>query len=123
MVSNLSLALPPLDEQKRIVKKVDQLMSFCEELKNRLEKKQKREERLNVSAFSSLEQSLTVEELKGSLQFVLTNLPSLCTDRKQVQQLRNAIVSLAVKGILVLQDSDDEPARVFLDKIKQKKNN
>ncbi|WP_239075122.1 hypothetical protein [Bacillus paranthracis] len=98
-------------------------MSFCEELKNRLEKKQKREERLNVSAFSSLEQSLTVEELKGSLQFVLTNLPSLCTDRKQVQQLRNAIVSLAVKGILVLQDSDDEPARVFLDKIKQKKNN
>lgn len=121
IVSNLSLALPPLDEQKRIVKKVDQLMSFCEELKNRLEKKQKREERLNVSVFSSLEQSLTVEELKGSLQFVLTNLPSLCTDRKQVQQLRNAIVSLAVKGILVLQDSDDEPARVFLDKIKQEK--
>lgn len=117
IVSNLSLALPPLNEQKRIVKKVDQLMSFCEELKKRLEKKQKREERLNVSAFSSLEQSLTPEELKRNLQFVLTNFSSFCTDTKHVQQLRKTILSLAVKGKLVTQDSTDEPASVLLGKI------
>ncbi|PHE54665.1 restriction endonuclease subunit S [Bacillus pseudomycoides] len=114
-------ALPSLNEQQRILEKVDQLMNFCEVLKKRLEKKQKREEGLNISAFSSLEQSLTPEELKRNLQFVITNFSSLCTDTKRVQQLRNAIVSLAVKGKLILQGSDDEPASTLLDKMKQEK--
>ncbi|HFJ9508703.1 restriction endonuclease subunit S [Bacillus paranthracis] len=111
------IPLPPLNEQKRIVEKVDQLMDFCEKLKERVEKKKKREDRLNVSALSSLEQSITSEELKESLQFVLNNLSVLCTDTKHVQQLRNVILALAVKGKLVLQDENDEPASVLLERI------
>lgn len=118
---NLSFPFPPLNEQRRIVKRVDQLMSFCEELKKRLEKKRERGGRLNVSAFSSLEQSLTPEALKENLQFVLTNLSSLCTEEKHIQQLRNAIVSLAVKGKLVPQDKNDEPASALLEKVKEEK--
>jgi type I restriction enzyme, S subunit len=120
-VSNIVVPLPPLNEQKRIVEKVDQLMSFCEELKKRLEKKQRREDRLNISVFSSLEQSATEEELQENLQFVLSNLHTLCTDTKHVQKLRNAILSLAVKGKLVPQDPNDEPACVLLERIKEEK--
>lgn len=35
-ISNTILALPPLNEQQRIVAKVDQLMALCDQLKNRL---------------------------------------------------------------------------------------
>ncbi|PES34154.1 restriction endonuclease subunit S [Bacillus thuringiensis] len=113
--------IPSLKVQKHIVEKVDQLMNLCEELKKRLEKKQRRENKLNISAFSSLEQSLTPRELMENLQFILTNLSSLCTDTKHVEQLRNVILSLAVKGKLVLQNFNDEPASILLEKIKAEK--
>ncbi|MBD8109678.1 restriction endonuclease subunit S [Priestia megaterium] len=120
-VPNFIIPLPPFAEQKRIIEKVSQLMSFCEELKKRLEKKQKIEDRVNMSTFASLEKSTVGEELQGNLQFIISNLHSICTNKKHVQQLRNAILSLAMKGKLVKQDKNDEPASVLIEKVKQGK--
>ncbi|MBY7125750.1 restriction endonuclease subunit S [Bacillus sp. 16GRE42] len=117
----IPVPVPPVLEQKHIVEKIYQLMSFCRKLKEQLEKKQRREDRLNISAFLLLEQSETEKELKENFQFVLSHLHSLCTDTKHVQKLRNAILSLAVKGKLVPQDDNDEPASIFLEKVKQEK--
>lgn len=113
--------LPPLNEQQRILEKVNQLMKFCDELKKDLKKKQIQKDRLNLSALSSLEESLTYEELRESLKFILNNLSSLCTDIKHVQQIRKVILSLAVKGNLVPQDLKDKPANMLLEEIKKVK--
>ncbi|MEI2437856.1 restriction endonuclease subunit S [Priestia megaterium] len=120
-IKNFLIPIPPLEEQKRIVEKVDYLVDFCEKLKQQLEKKKRREDKLNISIFNSLEQSLTIEELKDNLEFLLANLSSLCTDIKYVQQLRNTILSLAVKGKLVPQDLKDQPASMLLEEIKKEK--
>ncbi|MGE1054632.1 restriction endonuclease subunit S [Bacillus cereus] len=120
-LSGFLIPIPPLNEQKRIVEKLNQLMCFCDKLKERLEKKQRREDKLNLSVFSTLEQSQTVEELKENLQFILSHLHSLCKNTKHVQQLRNAILSLAVKGKLVTQDETEEPASVSMERIKKEK--
>ncbi|WP_433947914.1 restriction endonuclease subunit S [Bacillus tropicus] len=120
-LSEFLIPIPPLNEQKRIVEKLNQLMSFCDKLKERLEKKQRREDKLNLSVFSTLAKSQTVEELKESLQFILSHLHSLCTDTKHVQQLRTAILSLAMKGKLVPQDETEEPASILVERIKKEK--
>ncbi|MGX5475398.1 restriction endonuclease subunit S [Bacillus toyonensis] len=113
--------LPPINEQKRIVEKVNQLTGFCNELKKKLEKKQRREDRVNISTFASLEQSIQKEELQYNLQFIISNLQSICTNTKHIQQLRNAILSLAVRGKLVPQDNKDESASTLLEKIEEEK--
>lgn len=40
-MKNILIALPPLNEQKRIVEKLDYLMEFCEKLEEQLEKQVK----------------------------------------------------------------------------------
>lgn len=117
----LPILIPPLKEQERIIAKVNQLMQFCDQLQVRLEQKQKNEEKLHSSIFSSLEQAKTEEELQQHLEDALSNFHLLCNDTKYIKQLRNVILSLAVRGELVPQDPNDAPASELLESIKAEK--
>ena len=37
MIKNMPIMFPPLNEQKRIVAKVDELMSLCDQLENQIQ--------------------------------------------------------------------------------------
>ena len=43
-LSRTYIPIPPINEQKRIVKKVDQLMKLCEKLKEEVERNQRKAE-------------------------------------------------------------------------------
>jgi type I restriction enzyme S subunit len=51
---NCVLPIPPLNEQKRIVAKVDQLMALCDDLEAKLQKSQKRNDRLMEAAVAEM---------------------------------------------------------------------
>ncbi|MGE4580468.1 MAG: restriction endonuclease subunit S [Desulfuromonadales bacterium] len=109
--------LPPLEEQKRIVAKVDQLMALCDELEARQQKQQQGRVRLNNAALDALLTAREPIEFADHWQRINSNFDLLYDHPETIAKLRAAILQLAVQGKLVPQDPNDEPASVLLERI------
>ena len=121
-IINTVAPLPPLEEQRRIVTKVDQLMVLCDELEGRQQKKQEARLRLNSAALDKLLTAHEPAEFAKHWQSVCDNFDLLYENLESVGELRKAILQLAVQGKLVAQDENDEPATVLLENIKSTNN-
>ena len=107
--------LPPLAEQHRIVAKVDELMALCDQLEAARQKREQGRERLLASTLQRLNQPAEdPASFRKDASFALQVLPSLTTTSAQIKQLRQTILNLAVRGKLVEQDPEDEPAEELL---------
>lgn len=115
------IAIPPYEEQKRIVKKVELLMNLCDKLEKALEKKIHYKTLSAKSVFNSIGLVSNAEELEKTLEFIIKNFKELSLGDYAVEELKKCILQLAVQGKLVPQVEDDEPASILLDQIKIKK--
>ena len=61
-VINLPIPLPPLEEQKRIVEKIEQLMGLCDELEAKLRKARENSEKLMETVVKGLLESAATEK-------------------------------------------------------------
>ena len=105
------IPLPPLAEQHRIVAKVDELMALCDQLEAARQQRQQGRERLVAATLQRLNQPTEdPASFRNDASFALQVLPSLTTTPAQIKQLRQTILNLAVRGKLVGQDPEDEPA-------------
>jgi type I restriction enzyme S subunit len=110
----LPIVLPPLAEQHRIVAKVDELMALCDELEAAQTKRERRRDRLVAATLHGLNNGETALEAKEkfpfeeSARFYFSHLPRLSTRSEHIQQLRQTILNLAVRGQLVPQNPSDE---------------
>jgi type I restriction enzyme S subunit len=109
-----TVLIPPLREQARIVARVDELMQLCDalEVKGRLEAQQ--HARLLETLLGTLTDSTTPEELAANWQRVAEHFDLLLDRPEAVDALEQTILQLAVRGLLVPQDSRDESASVQL---------
>ena len=119
---NFIVPLPPLEEQKRIVSKVDQLMALCDQLEARQQKKFEMRIRLNNAALDKFLTAPTPEELSLHWQRICDNFDLLYDAPETVGQLRQAILQLAVQGKLVAQDSHSESAVELLRSLRNERN-
>ena len=109
----LLIPLPPLAEQYRIVAKVDELMKLCDELEAAQAKRERRRDRLVASTLHGLNNGDSDSEaserlpFKESARFYFNHLPRLTTRPEHIQQLRQTILNLAVKGKLVSQKPNE----------------
>ncbi len=111
------VGLPPLKEQKRIVAKVDQLMSLCDEFEARQQKKRKNHARLNSAALDLLLAARAPDEFAQRWRHICDNFDLMYDTPENVGALRKAIMQLAVQGKLVSQNPNDEPASILLERI------
>lgn len=112
--------LPPLAEQRRIVSKVDELMALLNHLEATRSSRETTRDRLTTSSFGRLTApDTTPEEFSSHTRFALNALPELSARADQIKSLRQTILDLAVRGKLVEQDPNDEPAAELLERIAQ----
>ena len=116
----LPLAVPPLAEQHRIVAKVDELMALCDRLEAARTARETTRNRLTATSLARLNApNPDPPAFRKDAALALDNLTPLTTRPDQVKTLRQTILNLAVRGKLVPQDPNDEPASELLKKIAQ----
>lgn len=120
-LSDLPLALPPLEEQQRIVAKVDELMQLCDQLEQQQNLSSEAHEQLVETLLSVLINSSDVDEFYENWQRISKNFDLLFTTEYSIDQLKQTILQLAVMGKLVKQDPNDAPASELLEEIAKEK--
>ena len=114
----LPFPLPPLAEQHRIVAKVDELMALCDRLEAAQAGRETTRDRLATASLARLNApDPDPAVFQNHAGFALDNFIPLTTRPDQVKALRQTILNLAVRGKLVEQDPNDEPASELLKRI------
>ena len=119
-MDRIAVALPPLAEQHRIVAKVDELMALCDRLEAARGSREATRDRLTAASLGRLN-APDPSSFHDDARFALDALLALTTRPDQIKQLRQTILNLAVRGKLVPQDPNDEPASELLKRIAKEK--
>ncbi|PWK46853.1 restriction endonuclease subunit S [Pleionea mediterranea] len=114
-------ALPPLEEQGRILNKVDELMSLCDQLESQTEASIQAHKTLVETLLATLTNAKDADEINDSWQRISEHFDVLFTTEDSIDQLKQTILQLAVMGKLVKQDPNDEPASKLLQRIAAEK--
>lgn len=120
-LNNGILAIPPAQEQSRIVAKVDELMALCDQLEQQQETSITAHQTLVETLLSALTNASEKGQFDQAWARIAENFDTLFTTEHSIDQLKQTILQLAVMGKLVSQDPDDEPASVLLEKIAAEK--
>ncbi|USX20418.1 restriction endonuclease subunit S [Oxalobacteraceae bacterium OTU3REALA1] len=115
------IPIPPLDEQRRIVAKVDELMMLCDQLETRHCEAADAKERLVKLLLETLIQSQSAADFDSNWQRVAAHFDTLFTTEESIDALKKTLIQLAIIGKLVAQNSGDEPVVELLKRITQER--
>lgn len=115
------IAIPPAEEQLRIVSKVNELMSLCDQLEQQSLLSLDAHQQLVETLLATLTDSQNAKELAENWVRISQHFDMLFTTEASIDALKQTILQLAVMGKLVPQDPDDEPASELLKRIEQEK--
>ncbi|MGI2207229.1 restriction endonuclease subunit S [Shewanella baltica] len=133
---SIPIAVAPLEEQHRIVAKVDELMSLCDALEAQTEASISAHQTLVETLLNalllplpqatsqsdvSLEPQPFTDSFDKDWQRVADHFDTLFTTAASIDTLKQTILQLAVMGKLVKQNPNDEPAAKLLERIAKEK--
>lgn len=117
----LLIPIPPYQEQKRIVTKVNELMTLCDRLEQEKERNLKTHQILVKTILETLTQAKNADELQIAWERMSIHFDTLFCTEDSIVQLKQIILQLGVMGKLIKQDPNDESSEVLLKKISKKK--
>ncbi|HUX89562.1 MAG TPA: restriction endonuclease subunit S [Gallionellaceae bacterium] len=118
---DIVVPIPPLEEQHRIVAKVDELMALCDQLEQQQTHSIESHQTLVASLLGTLTRVESQQKFSAAWARIASHFDILFTTEASIDQLKQTILQLAVMGKLVPQDLNDEPASTLLKRIKAEK--
>lgn len=115
-IAEVPIPLVSLDVQA----KVDELMVLCDQLEAARTEREATRDRLAAASLARIN-APNPDTFTADARFALDALPSLTERADQIKQFRQTILSLAVRGRLVEQDSAEEPASNLLLEISRRR--
>ncbi|HDI4956196.1 TPA: restriction endonuclease subunit S [Salmonella enterica] len=115
------LAVPPLEEQRKIAKKTHELLGLCTRLEQHSLSSLNAHQQLVETLLTTLTGSQNADELTENWARISEHFDTLFTTEASIDTLKQTILQLAVMGKLVPQDPNDEPASELLKRIAQEK--
>ena len=107
-LASIPLPVPPLEEQERIVAKVNELMALCDKIETQQHERERRFPLLSRTCHIRL----AGDPAPANLNRIFKETGAVSPD-----DLRRTILTLAAQGQLVAQDSNDEPANACLTRL------
>lgn len=120
-LASITLPLPPLAEQHRIVTKVDELMALCDRLETQQADAESAHAQLVQALLNSLTQASDATDFATNWQRLAEHFHTLFTTEPSIDALKKTLLQMAVMGKLVPQDPSDEPASELLKRIVEEK--
>ena len=118
---DIVVPIPPLEEQHRIVAKVDELMALCDQLEQQQTHSLAAHQTLVETLLGTLTRVESQQEFSAAWTRIASHFDTLFTTEASIDQLKQTILQLAVMGKLVPQDPNDEPASVLLKRLAKQK--
>ena len=97
----IAMPLPPLEEQSRIVVKVDELMAVCDKLETQQQDHRKLRNNLRHSTLRAVAAASSPRELQTTWERLEFNFGKLFSAPDDVTQFRGLVLDLAVAGLLL----------------------
>lgn len=112
----------PIEEQSRIVAKVEELMALCDKLEAQQQARRKLQNALRQSILQSVASASSPHELQTTWTLLADNFGWLFHTPEDVKDLRNLIFQLGIQGLIVEQcETDSEKAIEFIRSVQTKK--
>lgn len=120
-MEKLTVPVPPLAEQRRIVAKVDELMALCDRLEAQQTDAESAHAQLVTTLLDSLTRASDSNDFAANWQRLSAHFHTLFTTESSIDALKQALLQLAVMGKLVSQDPNDESAGFWIARIGDEK--
>lgn len=117
----LAIPCPPIEEQSRIVAKVDELMALCDKLEAQQQDRRKLQNTLRQSTLQAVASAQSALDLQTAWTRLSEDFGRLFSEPEDVVELRNLILDLAVHGLLVEQSTSDAPVSQWVSSVAVKK--
>lgn len=108
------VGIPPMQEQHRIVARVEELMGLLDRLEAARTKREATRAAARDSVLAALREADSPEAVDAAWTRFAQRMDDLLCDPADIAPLRQAVLQLAVRGRLVRQDPKDESARQSL---------
>lgn len=115
----IPIPLPPRNEQQRIVNKIDELMTRCDELEKLRCSQHEKRLAVHTAAIKQLLDANEGGDFADAWTFLARHFGELYSAKENVAELRKTVLELAMRGNLSEQAPSDEPINVLLYRLKK----